>query len=391
MGGLNWPEFSQKKEMQSHEEPKPEFKPIQPEFVEVYSWDMMPTGPYLVVTIKTPEGFDATKVKAELNEDNTAISVRYPDQPPILEGLLFEKVKSMEMKINSEEKNITVTVAINSEKAPELLVTDIHPQTHRMDPLSAFITFNMRSHSEDMSQQKGCFRYLEFGLEANFVPAMLAAASIFQRIPQLADQSFHLVRLAADIYNSPPALLQMGLFLINSPQKELALEYMEKAAAHKGFPFAKALLGTMLSPIADMECPKKDAKRAAELFEEVLKEDENPMALHELAMLLYNGIGVEKNVERAKELNERCKKLERNQTPELEERDESYVPKPPVCHCGCECEHDHCGCECEHDHCGCESGHGHCDGHGGCGCGGHCECEGHGHCDGHGGCGCHGH
>lgn len=388
-------------------EQAPEFDAILPEFVDVYSWEILPTGPYIVLTIKTPEGFDATKVTASLNAEKTAVSCRYPNQPPIVEGLLFEPVKGMEMKINKEEKNITLTFSTEGNKTPEFVVVDIHPETKRMDPLSSFFAFHTKSHSPDENQQKGCFRYLEFGLEANFVPAMLAAASIFQRIPQLADQSFGIVKLAADKYKSAPACLQMGLFLINSPEKDLALEYMEKAASDDSLPFAKAILGVMLSPISDMECHKKDAKRAAELFEKVLTFERNPLALHELAMLLFNGIGVEKDVERAQKLNDECKALEEGQTPELEERDENYVPRPPECHCGhchchdedeheCGCGHCHCHeeheCGCGHCHeeheehveheCGCGHCHGgHCDGHGGCGCGGKC--------DGHGGCGCH--
>ena len=373
-----------------------EFEPINPQFSDVYNWTMVPAGNSLVISIPIPEGFDGTKIKAELNATHDAISCRIEGskQPPIVEGKLFEKIESITCEKSQSEPIVNLTIQrtaenYNSEKEntiPEMPIVDKHPETKFMDPLSSFLCFNERSHGPQ-EQQKGCFSYLEFGLNVNFVPALLTAASIFQRIPQLADQSFHLIKIAADMYNSPPANLQMGLFLLNSPEKDLAMEYLDKAADDKAdLPFAKALLGAILSPISDMESPKKDAKRAVQLFQQVItKETEpNPLALHEYAMLLYNGIGIEKDVEKAKELNEKCKQIEPN-APELEERDETYKPKPHEhCHCGCCHEHE---AE-EHHHCGC----GHCGGHGGCGCGGHCDGHGGcGHCDGHGGCGGHCH
>lgn len=398
---------------------------IDPKFQDVYAWELTPTGPYIVLTIHYPAEFDPKKVEMKLNDAKNAIWVHYPGQPAIVEGQLFNTIKDAEMKINEEEKQITITFTLLNDETPSMIITDFHPETHMLDPLSSYLIFSERAHSPSDALKDGCFKYLEFGLNANFIPAMLTAAGIFQHIPQLADKAIELFVIAADRYNAPPAQFQLGLFLMRNPKlKERAFDYIERAASDPQLTIASIVLGIMLSPIADMESPKKDAKRAAEIFENVLKIERHPLALHELAMLYFNGIGVEKDVEKAKALNEEAGKDADGQVPPLEERDESYVPQPVMEDCACGCCHCHdapapeehgCGC-CHHEHehahehgCGCchdehEHAHEHdcgcchegekkegccggkCDGKGGCGGG---KCDGKGGCGGH--CHCHDH
>ena len=377
---------------------------IDPKFQDVYPWELTPTGPYIVLTIHYVEGFDPSNVTMKVSDKKDAISVRYPEQPPIVEGKLFGEVKDVVMKINEEEKQITITFSLIKELIPDLICTDMHPETHMLDPLSSFLIFNKYSQSKDDNLKNGCFKYLEFGINAGFLPALLTAADIFARIPQLSSNAVELLITAADKYNAAPAQLQLGLMMMNQPNfKERSFQYIERAAQDKSISIASVILGIMLSPITDMESPKKDAKRAVEIFNEVLEKERNPLALHELAMLYFNGIGVEKDEEKAKTLNEEASKLQNGQIPALEVRDETYVPKPMIddgCGCGCcHChdepdEHDHCGCGCCHEHE--EGGKKECDGKGGCG---NCHChDGEkkdccGKCDGKGGCGgnCHCH
>ena len=343
---------------------------IKPEFSDVFCWELIPTEKYIKVLIKITEGFDTNLVKYELNEQKDAVSIRYPEQPPIVEGKLFGKVNNLTKKIYEKEKLLTFTFDFDAlEKEPDFLIVDFNQETGKIDPLSSFLLFNKLQEEKDEKVRENCFKYLKVGVDTYFVPSMIAASSLFQRIKGLEERSLELICIAADRYNSPAAQLHMGLFFINNPaQKEKAIDYITKASREPDLPIAKSILGVLLSPISDMESPKKDAKKAAELFEEALKVERHPMALHELAMLLYNGIGVEKDVERAKQLNEECTKLEHGQTAPLTERDESYVPKKPQpgnpeCHChDCHCEHEH-----EHEHEGkhekCHCHDCHCDKH----------------------------
>ena len=361
---------------------------IEPDFIDVYCWELIPHETNIQALIKYPPNFDTSKVTYELNEQKDAVQVHYPDQPPIIEGKLFTKVNAISHQVIEKDSIYLIQFDFDKlEKLPDFLVTDFHPQTKKIDPLSAFLIYNKQQESKDQKVKEDSFNLLDVGLKYNFVPAMIAAAALFRHIPQLQERSLELTCIAADRYHAPAAELNLGLLYLNMPDsRDRALEYIEKASREPQLPIASIILALYLSPISDMESPKKDAKRAVQLFQQVItKETEpNPLALHEYAMLLYNGIGIEKDVEKAKELNEKCKQIEPN-APELEERDETYKPKPHEhCHCGCCHEHE---AE-EHHHCGC----GHCGGHGGCGCGGHCDGHGGcGHCDGHGGCGGHCH
>ena len=88
---------------------------IKPELSKVFQWDLFIAGPHIVITINIPEGFDVQLVSANLNTSKNAISVRYPSQPPIIEGLLFVEVNDIEMKINNDEENFTISFSTNSQ------------------------------------------------------------------------------------------------------------------------------------------------------------------------------------------------------------------------------------------------------------------------------------
>jgi tetratricopeptide (TPR) repeat protein len=271
--------------------------------------------------------------------------VRYPEQPPIVEGKLFGAINGMETRYEEKSESFVIRLIFKDENTqPEFLITGFHPETGKIDPLSAFLIYNMKSSSQDENVVKESYSYLDVGLNCYFVPAMISAISLFQNTPGLQDRALELTCIAADRYNSPSAQLHLGLAYMNTPSlKEKSLEYIEKASREPELPIASIILGVLLSPISDMESPRKDAKRSVELFERALKQEKNPLAYHELAMLYYNGIGCQKDIAKAKELNEECKKLQNGNAPPLEERDESYVPKKPD-ECGCGCEH------CEHHH-----------------------------------------
>ncbi|EAY11776.1 hypothetical protein TVAG_106710 [Trichomonas vaginalis G3] len=361
---------------------------IDPRFRDIYTWKGDLEESNAVISIKVVDGFDPAKVTVALNDKKNAISVRYPDQPPIIEGQLFGEVKGVSTQLVEDGKVFKIIIEMLKQEDPEILVTDIHPDTHQLDPMSSYIIFSDRAKTMSDALSDEHFKYLEFGLNANFVPSLLTAAEIFQHVPDLASKAIELYIIAADKYDASPAQLQLGLLLIRNQKFERGFEFIERASKDKQFTLPSIILGILLSPIADMEYPKKDAKRAAAIFEEVLKTERSHIALHELAMLYYNGIGVAKDEAKAKELNEEAAKINGGEVPPLEVRDETYKPKPMVDECGC----GHCHChehehEHEHEHCHCHEGENHeccgkCDGKGGCGkCDGKCGCGDH--------CGCH--
>ena len=321
---------------------------IEPDFVDVYCWDLIPHETNIQALIKYPPSFDPSKVTYELNEDKDAVQVRYPGQPSIIEGKLFTKINGVSHQVVEKDSIYIIQFDFDKiEKLPNFLVTDYHPQTKKIDPLSAFLIYNKMQESKDQKVKEDSFNLLDVGLKVNFVPAMIAAAALFRHIPQLQERSLELTCIAADKYHAPAAELNLGLMYLNMPDsRDRALEYIEKASREPQLPIASIILALYLSPISDMEYDKKDAKRAYELLEKALKVERHPLALHELAMLLYNGIGCEKDEERARKLQAECKKVDTTEPPPLEKRDESFVPKKKetnanACGCNCGCQHEH--------------------------------------------------
>ena len=321
---------------------------IEPDFIDVYCWELIPHETNIQALIKYPPSFDTSKVTYELNEQKDAVQVHYPDQPPIIEGKLFTKVNAISHQVIEKDSIYLIQFDFDKlEKLPDFLVTDFHPQTKKIDPLSAFLIYNKKQESKDQKVKEDSFNLLDVGLKYYFVPAMIAAAALFRHIPQLQERSLELTCIAADRYHAPAAELNLGLLYLNMPDsRDRALEYIEKASREPQLPIASIILALYLSPISDMEYEKKDAKRAYNLLDKALKVERNPLALHEMAMLLYNGIGCEKDVEKAKKLQEECKKIDTTEPPPLEVRDETFVPKkkesnPHACGCGCQHEHKH--------------------------------------------------
>jgi len=291
---------------------------IEPCFAGVYDWEISAEEREISIAISYPEGFDPRKVRAVVDTDKFGISVRYPEQPPIVEGKMYVKPESIVVEINEEKRVMKIVIGVVKNTPHPTLCISPHPDTKAMDPLSSFIMFTVLSNSQDEKAEKEALQFLGYGVDAGYVPSLLASASLCQQHPDLQATAIELINIAAVRYNSPTAQFQMGMYYLNQMNNpNAAFDYIEKASRDESLVVARSLLALMLSPLTNMPSPKKDAKVAVDMFESVIIQKEEPLVLHELARLLKNGVGCVKNIERASELNQKAQKID-STIPDLE-------------------------------------------------------------------------
>ena len=299
---------------------------IEPQYQSMYLWDFMQKGKTINVGIKCPENFDPNQIQAVLSEDKKSIIVSFPDQPPILAGELFKTVLSIATK--AFQNTFILAIFTDSEEIWPSICIGPHKETRQIDPLTAFSIFKVNTNSSDEMIVKGGMEFLMHSISLGFYPALLAAYDIFHndKNEENRKKAYEYLNLAANKYNSHQAHFQIGLNIISENGNiEDAMTHFQIAAKMNNV-YAKSFIGFILSPLSEFIYPKKDAKRAAEIFEEVLKTIEDPTTYHEYAKLLYNGCGVELNEKRAFELQEKAKSLVKD-VPELTKIDLQNIEK----------------------------------------------------------------
>ncbi|EAY06695.1 hypothetical protein TVAG_211470 [Trichomonas vaginalis G3] len=276
---------------------------IKPELMRLYIWDYSQKGNIINIGIMACPGADLSKIKTEIDQDSILVSL--PNEPPIIAGKLFMPVKTSKTKLT--DKGLIIALITDSEKEWPTIVVAPHPKTQQLDPLTAFSIFqvNMNSNNPDLIQ--GALPLLFLSSDVGYPPALIAFYDIFHTSLGMSQKANGYLNLAMEKYNYPIAFFKKGMELLQeSNDAEKAIEYFTKSEEF-GYIFAKTQIGAILSPLSKYTYSKKDATKAAQLFESVLKEDEDITALHELSKLLYTGTGVPQDKARAKSMMAKVK------------------------------------------------------------------------------------
>ena len=287
-------------------EQKPSERTIDPKYAKMYEYKVEMDEPGFVVHFPIPENFDTNKIKVALSNDKTGISIHIPNAPPILKGKLFAPVLNFVTKIDKGHF-IVICKKAKPEKWEKFII-DYFPNTQEIDPKSSFELFNMMS-AEKKTLDDGAIhvvRSCEFG----YVQAMncVAAICLSTNHPDFVTKGRELFNIAIDYFKNPLAMVMYADIVLteNSARAPYAMTLYKKAI-DQGFTIAHALLGRALSPLSDINNKNKNAEEAVKELELGL-ETESPMAYHELAKLYYNGVGVEKDQDKARELQEKAHK-----------------------------------------------------------------------------------
>jgi hypothetical protein len=279
---------------------------IAPEFAVLYDYIIEQDDSTVSVRIRYPAGFDDSQIQVSQTDSQTGLTVSLPPpHPPVIRCSLFGAVTSISTSSSAGELLIRLTKS-SSDSWPHL-ASGFFPETEDIDPKSAFLLSRAKA---DPGEAQA---FVEIAATSGYVPAiryLIESSEDQTRLPRSIRQ---LLELAAEAYKDPASMLTLGR-LIEADSPAAAYTLYEEAFA-KGLPEAGLAMAILKSPLAASAGVAKDAKEAVRLLEAVVAVQENPTALHELAKLLHNGVGVAMDRKKAAEMQTRAEAAGRDVPP----------------------------------------------------------------------------
>jgi len=292
---------------------------IKSEFQQLYTWDFQQKDNIINIAIRLPPGFNPDLIK--ISSKNDSIMVELNDNPPIIAGKLFNTIESFVYKVF--RNSLIIALVTNSTLLWNSIIIAEHPENGMIDPLSSFLIFSTNFKSNDLSVSTGSFVFLEKSVSYGYCPALLLGYDIYSKIPDASDRASRFLEIAANLYKNPDALFQMGINLLHKDRVEESLQCFSESS-NLGNIKALSFIGFIHSPLSDILYQQKDPKKSIEAFESVISKTKDPTTLHEYAKLLYHGIGITRNREKALEYQALAKQLFRD-TPDIIESNDQVI------------------------------------------------------------------
>ena len=299
---------------------------IEPTFQSLYYWHFSQSEDQsrIILNFRFPKEFNPKVINIHLSDDGKSLEISAPNIIPFVQGELFDKITSYEEKIDNI--NQTIEIVLSPENSNVLwprLINSYLPGTTQIDPHSAFEIYIQETTKEaDFEQSHTPFthEYTTEQLEAFFASSITCCyiPALLFMIESLDDDDKDslttkeaFLNIAATKYHNPEATFRYSLFLIQHGKKIEGFKLL-KDSAELGIGMAVSIMGQMISPLSGIEFEYKNAEEALDLFEKVLVNNEEPVALYEAAKLYQAGIGCEKNIQKAQEYWRRAKAVEPN-------------------------------------------------------------------------------
>ena len=194
-----------------------------------------------------------------------------------------------------------------------LIISSVHSENGLVDPNSAMVLFyillQQATATNNIEIQRTALSFLQSSANVNFLPALRVLGSRYLEIDGMQQRGFILLKQGADLYNDPECCFQIGLILVaGKKEADNGIGYLKRAAT-QGFKPAYFTLGQIFSPVGPFDYPNKDTKTALEFFSQITEEDKIPAAFREMANIYESGLGIEKDLEKAKMYREKAEKI----------------------------------------------------------------------------------
>ena len=286
-------------------------KKIPLQYLNLYFWNFKKKKNIINIIIPLEdENLNENDFEINIDLSDSFIEIIFQDYPSIILGKLFSNIQNYAIKVSN--KLLVIALVSESNIKWNSLIISPHKKNQLLDPQSAFMIFSVNYSSKDFSLIPGSFIFLEMAISYGYPPALLAAYDIYSKIPNNKERAELLLKIASEEYDSIEAHFQLALNIIEK-NGDLNESYnLLMKSSLKGHILSKSFLGFMLSPLSDINFNKKDPIKAIQYFEEVLKIKEDPTTLYEYSKLLYNGIGIKKNIEQANLFYLKAKSLSPN-------------------------------------------------------------------------------
>ncbi|OHT09117.1 hypothetical protein TRFO_22118 [Tritrichomonas foetus] len=280
---------------------------INPALSSLYQWKMDQDANSVVVELPFPETpFNPEILTVSLQEDKAILIVEIPGEIPFIQGVLYKECKSFTSRFDDNSFYLTLNKE-DSEIWPYLM-SDFNPNNSKMDPKSSYDLFDFAQKTQNPDMIQKSMNYLDISISEGYVPALRLASEISLRSKENIELGMNLLKIAAYTYQDVSSMLKLALhYEMNKDTIDDAFTLFT-TAAKKGAILGMSFLGQMISPLSDISFHHKDAIKAAQLFESVLENDPDEcVSLYEYSKLLYFGVGVNEDKNKALDMYNKVK------------------------------------------------------------------------------------
>lgn len=306
-------------------------KIINPKYIDGYIYDVdLSDNQYVIVKIKIPANLKKDDIKVQYNSEKYFVHVLVGDEIPFLSGICYEKVSNFKYTFAPGLVTLTFTKEDPSINWPIVIKAPISKKKN-LDPLSA-LTLALQSLMT--GNEAGGQMLLAYSAECMFPPAIIQYATFLIQNRVSCDALIPSLFKCVDEYRFGPAGTMIGnLSLIGQISFDTAFPYIKKSATELDDPNAKFLYACFLSPLETPHGRFENADEAYKILEEI--EKDNPLARFGFARLIREGIGCEKDEDRANQLLESARRenpdvptFEEAEQLERQQQEPKKTPKP---------------------------------------------------------------
>ena len=273
----------------------------------LYDYEIEDSEDRIALVLRIPPVFNVKSLSVDYDAESNSLKVHAPGIPPVCSGELFEKVDAKyETEVNESRMRVTFAKA---EKGDWPVLIQNSNETHPFDPKSAFLMYVVFEEQGDLDEDKAvATQMLEYSASLGYVDAIRHLADRLLVTEGKRKQGLELLQKAASVYHDPLSFYKLGLiFAYSENSQDAGFVYLQQAA-QLGCTQAYAVLGKMLSPLAEWKGFQR--KNAAEAIQCFARAQQNAQALHEWAKLVMNGVGCKKDAELANKLQSQAKGLD---------------------------------------------------------------------------------
>ncbi|KAH0788990.1 nudC domain-containing protein 1 isoform X1 [Histomonas meleagridis] len=291
---------------------------IPPQLYSLYDYEMKQDDENIVIEIKIPANVNSSEIKISI--DDGIISVHYQEHPPLIEGKLSNEIESIE-SVTNQDQILKVNLKKKNTDFWHTLVQCRNPLNNNIDAKSSFTLYVLYdSFGTTFIDKDTALVYLNYSSALGYVPALRTLSGIMFEEGH-PDDGISLLKVAGEKYRDPLSLYDIGLIYVHdSKTRAQGYGYLTRSS-ELGYRPAHTVLGQLYSPLSKFEFQNKSPFEALRHFDMAISgKNDDPIALHEMAKLIYNGVGTDKSEKYAKWLQSIAEKIDPSIEP-LEEKE----------------------------------------------------------------------
>lgn len=278
---------------------------INPRYIDAYTFQVDFSDNIIVkVVFKIPTELKQDQLKIQYSKKLNAVNVFIPGEIPFLRGKFCAPITDFKYSFTPGE----ITLTMNKAEPQEWQFLIAQPYKSKeddwiLDPQSALILFIVYT----QIQPEIGVQYLEMSFSTNYPPAIVTYARTMEQNPENYQKLVPKLKSVVDDYKfSQGGVIIGSAMYMNFLDTKIGYEYLKKAVEiDENNQEATELLGIMLSPLEE---PHGDFENVEECLRLLNKVTDHPRAQYTLSRHYAQGLGLPKDLVKARELMEVAQK-----------------------------------------------------------------------------------